>query len=158
MDRFSSSRHHSSYSHVHVLICLRITFYGTQIAEGVDATGSPWGSLYQRAFFIPIELIDEAWEWSKANRRYVDIVKHPNSGCMTDDHRLRRVWDGTEHTIYTLQFPCNMPATGCLDADYPDPPSCGCAVERKSDAPEDSCENCVQMGILPPRTNLTVLV
>jgi len=129
-----------------------------EIAEGVDVTGNPWGSLYQRAFFIPIEFINETWEWSKANRRSVDIVKHPNSGCMHDDHGLRRVWDGTTHTIYTLQFPCNMPATGCQDNDYPGPPSCGCADERKSDAPKDSCKNCVKMGTLPPQTNFTILL
>merc|ERR1719277_2070004 len=49
-----------------------------EIAAGVDLRGNPWGQLYQRAFFIPIELIDEAWEWSKANRLSLDIVKHPN--------------------------------------------------------------------------------
>merc|ERR1719198_1667608 len=34
-----------------------------EIAEGVDVQGNPWGSLTQAAFFVPIELIDEAWEW-----------------------------------------------------------------------------------------------
>jgi len=93
----------------------------------VDVQGNPWGSLNQRAFFIPIEMIDETWEWSKANRGSLDIVKHPNSGCMHDDHGLRKVWDGTAHTIATLEFPCNVPATGCQDNDYSGPPSCGCA-------------------------------
>jgi hypothetical protein len=128
-----------------------------EIAEGVDVQGNPWGSLYQRAFFVPIEFIDEAWEWSKANRGQVDLVKHPNSGCMHDDHGLRRVWEGTAHTIYTLQFPCNMPATGCQDNDYSGPPSCGCADERKSDAPADSCKNCIVMGSLPPAANTTLV-
>lgn len=126
-----------------------------EIAEGVDLQGNPWGSLYQRAFFVPIEFIDEAWEWSKANRGQTDVVKHPNTGCMHDDHGLRRVWAGTTHTIYALQFPCNMPTTGCLDSKYPGPPSCGCANERKSDAPKDSCKNCVVMGSLPPSRNTT---
>ena len=107
-----------------------------ELAAGVDVQGNPWGSLWQRAFFVPIELIDEAWEWSKANRGGLDLVKHPNSGCMHDDHGLRREWSGTAHTIYTLQFPCNMPATGCQDNDYSGPPSCGCADERPSDAPK----------------------
>jgi hypothetical protein len=130
-----------------------------EIAEGVDVTGNPWGSLNQRAFFIPIEYIDEAWTWAKANRGTLDVVKHPNSGCMHDDHGLRRVWDGTAHTIYTLQFPCNYPATGCQDNDYSGPPSCGCSDERKSDAPKDSCKNCVVMGTLPPdNKTLTALV
>jgi hypothetical protein len=121
-----------------------------ELAAGVDLQGNPWGSLYQRAFFVPIERIDEAWEWSKANRGEVDLVKHPNSGCMHDDHGLRRIWEGEEHTIYTLQFPCNVPATGCQDNDYSGPPSCGCADERHSDSPADSCENCLAMGDLPP--------
>lgn len=126
-----------------------------EIAEGVDSQGNPWGSLYQRAFFVPIEFIDEAWEWSKANRGQTDVVKHPNTGCMHDDHGLRRVWAGTAHTIYALQFPCNMPTTGCLDSKYSGPPSCGCADARKSDAPKDSCKNCVVIGSLPPSPNTT---
>merc|ERR1712139_701598 len=79
-------------------------------------------------------------------------VKHPNSGCMHDDHGLRKVWEGTEHTIATLEFPCNFPATGCQDNDYSGPPSCGCAGTLASDAPEDSCTNCKVMGTLPPDT------
>jgi len=128
-----------------------------EIAEGVDVQGNPWGSLDQRAFFVPIELISETWEWSKANRGKLDVVKHPNTGCMHDDHGLRRVWDGLAHTIYTLQFPCNVPETGCQDKDYKGPPSCGCAAERKSDAPADSCNNCKVMGPLPPAPNTTLV-
>merc|ERR1711865_1089364 len=48
-----------------------------ELAAGVDLQGNPWGSLWQRAFFVPIELIDEAWEWSKANRGGLDLVKPP---------------------------------------------------------------------------------
>jgi len=116
----------------------------------VDVQGNPWGSLHQRAFFVPIELIDETWEWSKANRGSLDIVKHPNSGCMHDDHGIRKIWEGTEHTISTLEFPCNVPATGCQDNDYRGPPSCGCHGTLEDDAPEHSCKNCVVMGTLPP--------
>merc|ERR1712217_86767 len=129
-----------------------------EIAAGVDLRGNPWGQLYQRAFFVPIEFIDEAWEWSKTNRLTLDLVKHPNSGCMHDDHGLRREWAGTVHTIYTLQFPCNVPATGCLDSQYPGPPSCGCADGLKSDAPKDSCKNCKVMGALPPAGNVSFIV
>lgn len=118
----------------------------------IDVQGNPWGSLDQRAFFVPIESIEEAWEWSKANRGSLDVVKHPNSGCMHDDHGIRRVWEGTEHVIATLEFPCNVPATGCLDTDFSGPPSCGCAGTRSSDAPADSCGNCKVMGELPPET------
>jgi hypothetical protein len=126
-----------------------------EIAAGVDLQGNPWGLLYQRAFFIPIEFIDEAWTWSKANRGKLDVVKHPNTGCMSDDHLRRPVWEGTAHKIYTLQFPCNMAATGCLDSKYPGY-SCGCDAARKSDAPGDSCKNCVVIGTLPPEPNTTL--
>jgi len=121
-----------------------------RLAAGVDLQGNPWGSLSQRAFFVPIERIDEAWEWSQENRGLLDLVMHPNSGCQHDDHGLRKTWAGKEHTIYTLEFPCNIPAKGCMDSDYPGPPSCGCSDERQSDSPADSCENCQVMGDLPP--------
>lgn len=129
-----------------------------EIAEGIDVGGNPWGGLNQRAFFVPIEYIDEAWAWARANRGDLDVVKHPNTGCMHDDHGVRRVWDGTPHTIYTLQFPCNMPATGCQDNDYSGPPDCGCQGKRRSDAPKDSCKNCVVMGSLPPDPDTIVVL
>jgi len=129
-----------------------------EIAEGVDLQGNPWGSLNQRAFFVPIEDIDEAWEWAKANRGDLDVIKHPNTGCMHDDHGLRRIWNGTVHEIYTLEFPCNVPATGCQDLDYHGPPSCGCKGTRDSDAPEDSCKHCSVIGDLPPDTKSTMVV
>jgi len=127
-----------------------------EIAEGVDAQGSPWGSLYQRAFHIPLEFIDEAWEWGKANRGNLDIIKHPNTGCMAMDHRLFKEWAGNAHHIYTLRFPCNMPATGCLEntngTGYPgaEPFGCGCNKTRPSESSKDSCKNCWVIGQLPP--------
>jgi len=120
------------------------------LGNRADVGGNPWGSLHQRAFFVPIEFIDETWEWSKENRGSLDVVKHPNSGCMHDDHGIRKVWEGTAHTISTLDFPCNVPATGCQDNDYSGPPSCGCSGTLQDDAPEHSCKNCVVMGTLPP--------
>merc|ERR1719240_1963260 len=123
-----------------------------EVAAGVDVQGDPWGSLAQRAFFIPIEMIDEAWNWSMENRGRLDIVKHPNSGGMHDDQGLRRVWSGTSHLIKTLEFPCNVPATGCQDNDYEGPPNCGCDGPRVNDSRIASCKNCVVMGNLPPKT------
>lgn len=122
------------------------------LGNRVDVGGNPWGGLHQRAFFVPIEFLDETWEWSKANRGSLDLIKHPNSGCMHDDHGIRRVWEGTTHTISTLDFPCNVPATGCQDNDYSGPPFCGCQGTLPDDAPENSCKNCVVMGNLPPST------
>lgn len=124
----------------------------------VSVTGNPWGGLYQRAFFVPINLVDEAWEWAKANRGKLDVVYHPNSGCMYDDHGPRARWSGTEHTILRLQFPCNMPGTGCLDQDYPGPPSCGCPDGRIDDSPQNSCKNCVVIGVLPPEPASAAIV
>merc|ERR1712031_87849 len=80
------------------------------------------------------------------------ILSSIQTVCMHDDHGLRKVWEGTAHTIATLEFPCNFPATGCQDNDYSGPPSCGCADTLASDAPEDSCKNCRVMGTLPPET------
>ena len=60
-------------------------------ADGLSPTqlgGSPWAGP-QKAFFVPYEHIEETWKWAKANRGYVDIIKHGNTGCMHDDHGLR---------------------------------------------------------------------
>lgn len=42
-----------------------------------------------------------------------------------------------------------MPGTGCNDTLYPGPPSCGCTTPLKSDAPSDSCKNCIN-SYYPP--------
>lgn len=120
-----------------------------ELAAGLDDVGNPWGTLTQAAFFIPIEFIDEAWAWSKENRGELDVIKHPNTGCMSDDHRLRVVWAGKSHIIKTLEFPCNFPGTSCIDANYPGNFSCGCASTRQDASPENSCENCAVIGDLP---------
>ena len=44
--------------------------------------------------------------------------------------------------IKTLNFPCNVPGTGCNDTIFQGPPSCGCSLPLNSDAPSDSCGNC----------------
>ena len=58
-------------------------------------------------------------------------TQHPNlnPGCMHDDHSLRANWqlpewedDGDAPVINILDFPCNMPATGCNDTIYEGPP------------------------------------
>ena len=45
--------------------------------------------LAHRAFFIPVELIEETWKWSKNNNFETDLFRHPNTGCMHDDHGIR---------------------------------------------------------------------
>ena len=47
----------------------------------------------QCAFFIPVGQIDEAWAFAKENKGGADVFKHPNTGCMHDDHSARAVWD-----------------------------------------------------------------
>lgn len=110
-------------------VCSLERALGDELAVGVDVQGNPWGHLYQRAFFIPKEFIDDTWEWSKENRGAVDIVKHTNTGCQHDDHSVRALWEGASHSLPTLEFPCNMPGTGCYDSDYSGPPSCATCCE-----------------------------
>merc|ERR1711971_35908 len=99
---------------------------------------------------------DEVWEWAKENRGMVDLIKHPNSGCMYDDHGPRAEWSGTEHTILRKEFPCNLPTSGCQDYLYVGPPACGCSLPLIDDAPEHSCKGCIVMGDLPPETVMSV--
>merc|ERR1712048_943635 len=74
----------------------------------------PWSGP-QRAFFFPNKYIDEAWEWAQKNRFHTDVLRHPNTGCMHDDHSVRAHWvaEDPEKTplINISNFPCNMPGT-----------------------------------------------
>ena len=49
---------------------------------------NPWNDP-QRAFHIPVEMIEETWEWAKNNKYGMDLFRHPNTGCMHDDHKVR---------------------------------------------------------------------
>jgi len=128
-------------------------------ADGLSPTqlgGSPWTGP-QKAFFVPYEHIEETWRWAKANRGYVDIIKHGNTGCMHDDHGLRAEWvlgeaSTVQPTIATLEFPCNVPGTGCNDNYFMGPPACGCSADLplKSDAPTDSCGYCISIDTAHP--------
>ena len=46
----------------------------------------------EASFFIPLSHIWETWEWAKEHREYSDVLKHPNTGCMYDDHDKRGEW------------------------------------------------------------------
>jgi len=133
------------------------------VPNAVDSTGrmllqggdSPWSGP-QQAFFIPLEHIDETWEWAKAHRGNLDVLKHPNTGCMHDDHSLRIEWvlgaqSTTAPSIDVSNFPCNVPGYGCNDNYFSGPPACGCTMPLKSDAPADSCGGCIARspGYLP---------
>jgi len=113
--------------------------------------GNPWHGP-QRAFYVPLAHMEPLWEWSQQHREYVDVLLHPNTGCMHDDHTAvalggRGQWvigkrSTADPAISVKEFPCNMPATGCNDLNWRGPPSCGCSTPLKSDAPSDSCKNC----------------
>lgn len=106
----------------------------------------PWSGP-QRAFFVPLSQMELVWKWAKENREYVDVLLHPNTGCMHDDHSLRANWilgkrSKKNPSINILAFPCNRPTSGCQDNNFPGPPSCGCKTPLKSDAPQDACKHC----------------
>ena len=76
-------------------------------------------------------------------RQWLLLLIHSNQILFLS---FRGIWDlysGIEHSINTLEFPCNEPNTGCQDFDYPGPPSCGCHLPLPSDKLEDSCQNCL---------------
>jgi hypothetical protein len=69
---------------------------------------------------------------------------------MHDDHSLRAQWvlsptSSAAPMIDLYAFPCNQPATGCNDSAFDTPTSsCDCVMPVASDAPQDSCKNCVR--------------
>lgn len=162
---------------------------------GVNLKGSPW-NMPQRAFFVPDKWMGSTWRWAQANKGTLDVLKHPNTGCMHDDHSLRAAWNSTARDkcamtptaaqchgstcealvkkypcadyyapgkpyqgwcdktcgfpasnppISVLEFPCNMPGTGCNDTAFAAPPACGCsdALPLPDDSPANSCKNCI---------------
>mmetsp|Transcript_15943 Transcript_15943/g.37135 ORF Transcript_15943/g.37135 Transcript_15943/m.37135 type:complete len:245 (-) Transcript_15943:141-875(-) len=111
--------------------------------------GQPWND-DQRAFFFPLAYQEEAWAYSQEIQGGLDLVLHPNTGCMHDDHSVRSNWVVSPYQeeapiINIMEFPCNYPATGCNDTALDsNPPSCLCSTPLDSDAPEDSCQYCTR--------------
>ena len=64
------------------------------VSVSAEVGGSPWSGP-QRAFFIPLEHADAAWKWAQDNKGELDVLKHPNTGCMHDDHSIRALWNST---------------------------------------------------------------
>jgi len=114
-----------------------------------DVGEGPWSGP-QRAFYLPTQHIEAAWAWASANRFHTDVMRHPNTGCMHDDHSVRALWvaEDPAHvpTIDILQFPCNVPQTGCNDSFWDGPPSCGCEMPLPDDDPAHSCTGCISNG------------
>mmetsp|Transcript_4673 Transcript_4673/g.13062 ORF Transcript_4673/g.13062 Transcript_4673/m.13062 type:complete len:425 (-) Transcript_4673:243-1517(-) len=117
--------------------------------KGESHGPGPWDGP-QRAFFIPAEHIEMAWAWARANRFHTDVLRHPNTGCMHDDHSVRALWEAEnpDHVphIDILEFPCNMPETGCNDSFWEGPPTCGCNLPLPDDDPANSCVGCLAHG------------
>lgn len=125
----------------------RIKRFRERNGNGVPSVGgSPW-TVSQRAFFIPVTHLHKAWTWAQENVGYLDLLLHPNTGCMNDDHSLRSQWvlgdSSSDPVINTLYFPCNMPATGCNDTELHST-TCACDMPVASDSPEDSCVHCTR--------------
>lgn len=102
------------------------------------------------SFFIPLEHIEETWAWALEHQGHVDLFKHPNTGCMHDDHGpVRGEWvrsrSSTEVPVVDpKKFPCNKPGSGCNDWYFTGAMACGCdaILPLKSDAPKDACYFC----------------
>jgi len=98
----------------------------------------------EAAFHIPLEYIAVVWRWAKANQQYVDLLKHPNTGCMADDHAVRGEWrlgkqSDITPTVDVQLLACNSPGTGCNDYNNF---MCRC-MDRKSDPDSASCPGCI---------------
>eukprot|EP00747_Dinoflagellata_sp_TGD_P065610 gnl/TRDRNA2_/TRDRNA2_154429_c1_seq1.p1 gnl/TRDRNA2_/TRDRNA2_154429_c1~~gnl/TRDRNA2_/TRDRNA2_154429_c1_seq1.p1 ORF type:complete len:219 (-),score=32.18 gnl/TRDRNA2_/TRDRNA2_154429_c1_seq1:210-806(-) len=48
----------------------------------------------QWAAFVPRELYAQVMPWIMQNRAGYDVLMHPNSGCVVDDHRNWSAWAG----------------------------------------------------------------
>ena len=77
--------------------------------------GQPWND-DQRAFFFPLAYQEEAWAYSQEIQGGLDLVLHPNTGCMHDDHSVRSNWVVSPYQeeapiINIMEFPCNYPVS-----------------------------------------------
>lgn len=112
------------------------------------ASNSAWYGPFEtpsRAFWVPFEDGEEVFKWASSPtvKGTLDVLIHPNTGCMYDDHGPRAKWvtyNGRRAPgIKRLDFPCNVPGYGCSDQDHP----CNCIhTPLPSDAPQDSCLGC----------------
>merc|ERR1712060_166731 len=94
---------------------------------------------------VPARYGEEVFKWATqpASKGTLDMLLHPNTGCMYDDHGPRASWVTSRGRWVTkvdrLDFPCNVPGYSCSEPDDP----CGCVnSSRRTDAPSDSCSGC----------------
>ena len=68
----------------------------------------------QYSWFIPKADYERATAWTKQNRDDLDVLIHPNSGCMVEDHTDWAIWAGKpwqiDPSIFTCRYPgCRLP-------------------------------------------------
>jgi len=51
------------------------------------------------AFSIPVDRFEEAVGWIMLNRGTYDVLVHPNTGCMLNDHLEWGLWGGNPWPI-----------------------------------------------------------
>merc|ERR1712146_520286 len=49
--------------------------------------------------YVPIDRFAEAMPWISQHRGDLDVLMHPNSGCMRDDHEYNAMWSGNKREI-----------------------------------------------------------
>merc|ERR1712060_949309 len=49
--------------------------------------------------YVPMDRFAEAMPWISQHRGDLDVLMHPNSGCMRDDHEYNAMWSGKKWEI-----------------------------------------------------------
>lgn len=58
----------------------------------------PWVSP-QFAVYVPPDRFADTVPWIMQNRAFYDVMVHPNSGCLKDDHIYWSIWGGDKWQI-----------------------------------------------------------
>lgn len=58
----------------------------------------------QTAWFIPVEMYEEAVSWTLKNKGSLDVFVHPNSGCGLQDHTDYALWGGNKWEVDSSVF------------------------------------------------------
>lgn len=108
-------------------------------------TSNPW-EVCEYAFWLPNKYKEEVVAYAQTQRLSLDLMVHPNTGCMWGDHtanqtgRGRGVWHGDNtHEMRLWNFPCNTVAQGCSGD-----PNCGCDdIDGTQAQVPQHCKYCV---------------
>lgn len=65
--------------YLYIFKCISVCLCATvpEVGDG------PW-TVPQRAFFIPYAYLESTWAWAQDNVGHLDVLLHPNTGCMHD--------------------------------------------------------------------------